>query len=110
LQFLYVIRNFSHSNSHSLCFLGPGISDLLQRQTDQYEGSTRPKACLNWVLLDEQFKIVNASTGFEQVGADDQLKIFLKTGLPISQNGYLYVYTSNESSVDSLSRLRRDVL
>ena len=32
--------------------LGPGISDLLQRQTDQYTGSTRPKAFLNWVLLD----------------------------------------------------------
>jgi RHS repeat-associated protein len=80
--------------------LGPGITDLLQRQTDQYTGSTRPKAFLNWVLLDEQFKIVNTSTGFEQVGDEDQLKLFLKTGLPISQNGYLYVYTSNESPVD----------
>jgi RHS repeat-associated protein len=80
--------------------LGPGISDLLQRQTDQYVGSNRPKAFLNWILLDEQFKIVNSSSGFEQVGPDDQLKIFLKTGLPISQNGYLYVYTSNESPVD----------
>jgi RHS repeat-associated protein len=80
--------------------LGPGISDLLQRQTDQYAGSTRPKAYLNWVLLDEQFKIVNSSTGFEQVGADTEFKTFVKTGLPISQNGYLYVYTSNESPVD----------
>jgi RHS repeat-associated protein len=80
--------------------LGPGISDLLQRQTDQYTGSTRPKAFLNWVLLDEQFKIVNTSTGFEPVGADGEFKTFVKTGLPISQNGYLYVYTSNESPVD----------
>jgi RHS repeat-associated protein len=80
--------------------LGPGISDLLQRQTDQSTGSTRPKAFLNWVLLDEQFKIVNTSTGFEPVGADGEFKTFVKTGLPISQNGYLYVYTSNESPVD----------
>ncbi len=80
--------------------LGPGISDLLQRQTDQYTGSTRPKAFLNWVLLDEQFKIVKTSTGFEPVGADGEFKTFVKTGLPISQNGYLYVYTSNESPVD----------
>ncbi|MFN9666430.1 MAG: hypothetical protein ACK57C_07520, partial [Bacteroidota bacterium] len=80
--------------------LGPGIADLLQRQTDQYAGSTRPKAYLNWVLLDEQFKIVNSSSGFEQVGADGEFKTFVKTGLPISQNGYLYVYTSNESPVD----------
>jgi RHS repeat-associated protein len=80
--------------------LGPGISDLLQRQTDQSTGSTRPKAFLNWVLLDEQFKIVNTSTGFEPVGSDGEFKSFVKTGLPISQNGYLYVYTSNESPVD----------
>ncbi|MCA6483492.1 MAG: hypothetical protein IM540_10570 [Chitinophagaceae bacterium] len=80
--------------------LGPGIADLLQRQTDQHAGSTRPKAYLNWVLLDEQFKIVNSSSGFEQVGGDDQLTAIVKTGLPISQNGYLYVYTSNESPVD----------
>ena len=63
-------------------------------------GSTRPKAYLNWVLLDEQFKIVSSSTGFEQVGADTEFKTFVKTGLPITQNGYLYVYTSNESPVD----------
>jgi RHS repeat-associated protein len=52
------------------------------------------------VLLDEQFKIVNTSTGFEPVGSDGEFKTFVKTGLPISQNGYLYLYTSNESPVD----------
>jgi hypothetical protein len=40
------------------------------------------------------------STGFEQVGSDTEFKTFVKTGLPITQNGYLYVYTSNESPVD----------
>ena len=93
---------FGLQQGQSSSVLGPGITDLLQRQTDQSTGSTRPKAFLNWVLLDEQFKIVNSSSGFEQVGDEDQLKLFLKTGLPISQNGYLYVYTSNESPVDSL--------
>jgi RHS repeat-associated protein len=52
------------------------------------------------VLLDEQFKIVNTSTGFETVGSDGEFKTFVKTGLPISQNGYLYVFSSNESPVD----------
>jgi RHS repeat-associated protein len=91
---------FGLQQGQSSSVLGPGITDLLQRQTDQYLGSTRPKAFLNWVLLDEQFKIVNTSTGFEPVGTDGEFKTFVKTGLPISQNGYLYVYTSNESPVD----------
>ncbi|MCA6492120.1 MAG: hypothetical protein IM572_05550 [Chitinophagaceae bacterium] len=91
---------FGLQQGQSSSVLGPGITDLLQRQTDQSTGSTRPKAFLNWVLLDEQFKIVNTSTGFEPVGSDVEFKTFVKTGLPISQNGYLYVYTSNESPVD----------
>jgi hypothetical protein len=93
---------FGLQQGQSSGVLSPGIRDLLQRQTDQSTGSTRPKAFLNWVLLDEQFKIVNTSTGFEPVGSDGEFKTFVKNGLPISQNGYLYVYTSNESPVDSL--------
>jgi hypothetical protein len=30
----------------------------------------RPKAFLNWVLFDEQFKYVSSSSGFEQVPAE----------------------------------------
>jgi hypothetical protein len=36
--------------------------------------TTKPKAFLNWVLLDEQFKYVSSSSGFDQVGADQEFR------------------------------------
>lgn len=59
--------------------------------------TTKPKAFVNWVLYDEQFQYVGSSSGFEQVGADNALTNHVKSELPISKNGYLYVYVSNET-------------
>lgn len=61
-------------------------------------GTTKPKAYLNWVLLDEQFKLVSANSSAEQVGDDLEFKVHVKNNLPVSKSGYLYVYVSNESS------------
>ena len=60
-------------------------------------GSTKPKAYINWVLLDEQFKFVQSSSGAEQVGNDNTLTIHTKTNLALGRNGYLYVFVSNET-------------
>ena len=60
--------------------------------------STKPKAYLNWVLLDEQFKYVTNGSGAEQVGNDNTLTIHTKTDLPVTKSGYLYVFVSNETS------------
>ncbi|MBX3241946.1 MAG: hypothetical protein KIT80_13240 [Chitinophagaceae bacterium] len=57
----------------------------------------KPKAYLNWILLDEQFKYVSTGSNFEQVGTDNVLKVHTKQDLPITKNGYLYVYVSNET-------------
>jgi len=59
--------------------------------------STRPHAFLNWVLFDEQFNYVSESSGFEQVGGDQEFKKHVRLNLPVTKNGYLYIYLSNET-------------
>ena len=58
---------------------------------------TKPKAYLNWVVFDEQFNYVSSSSGFQQVGNDNTLTTLGSNGLPITNNGYLYIYVSNET-------------
>jgi RHS repeat-associated protein len=58
---------------------------------------TKPHAFLNWILLDNQFNYVAASSGFLQVGSDQQLDQMVEPNLPITSSGYLYIYTSNET-------------
>ncbi len=65
--------------------------------TQPAPGSTKPKAYLNWVLLDEQFKFVQSSSGAEQVDGDQVFKVHTKTDMPIAKSGYLYVFVSNET-------------
>jgi RHS repeat-associated protein len=62
--------------------------------------ATKPKAYVQWVLFDEQFKHVASSSGFEQVGADASTTVVphIRNGLPVDKSGYLYVYVSNETT------------
>jgi RHS repeat-associated protein len=66
----------------------------------------RPKAFLNWILLDEQFKYV--SGGAEPVRAEadynngaipnNNVYPHVQQDLPIGKNGFLYIFVSNEST------------
>ncbi len=59
----------------------------------------KPKAYLNWILLDDQFKGVNTypQSGAIVVGSADVLNTLAYTGIPITKNGYLYIWVSNET-------------
>ena len=79
------------------------LSQLIGNQPDQ--SSNKPKAAINWIILDEQFKWVGG--GFDMVGAavnpDGTFKLHDNSTIPtinIPKNGYIYVYCSNESQYD----------
>src|ERR1017187_4060301 len=63
--------------------------------------SGKPKAYLNWILLDDQFNYVSS---YPQSGAIPVSNFAAGTlgtpgytGIPITKSGYLYIYVSNES-------------
>ncbi len=65
------------------------------------ESGTVPKAYINWILFDENFKQV--SGGFSRVGSAGVVKDHYgdpsMQNIAVTKNGYIYVYVSNESPV-----------
>lgn len=60
----------------------------------------KPKAYLNWILLDDQLKYVSSypQSGAIGVGAAGTINPPLAhTGIPITKSGYLYIWVSNET-------------
>ncbi|SHN46177.1 DUF6443 domain-containing protein [Chitinophaga sp. CF418] len=61
----------------------------------------RPKAYLNFVLFDDDFKLVEDNSGVRQVKANpDELQELGVEKMAVEKSGFLYVYTSNESQQD----------
>ncbi|WP_158085330.1 RHS repeat-associated core domain-containing protein [Niastella vici] len=99
------------ANTGSSPLIGPINSFLNSRDTSN---ATKPRAYLNWILLDEQFTYVNSfpQSGAIPVGSADVLTTLAQSGIPITKNGYLYVYVSNETGnrdvyFDNLSVVHR---
>lgn len=69
------------------------------------QNTDRPKASINWIVFDEQFKWV--SGGFDMVetaintnGTFKNHNLSTIPTISIPKNGYIYVYCSNESQYD----------
>ncbi len=67
-------------------------------QSNDTTTTSRPKAYLNWILLDNQFKYVSSypQSGAAPVGSPDVLNP-LANAAKITKSGYLYVWVSNET-------------
>jgi hypothetical protein len=74
--------------------LSPNVTSFLNSQVP---GTGKPKAYINWILFDEQFKYVSSSSSYETVGASNIYTSHIRTNLPVNNNGYLYIYVSNET-------------
>lgn len=81
-----------------------GIEQFLESQNNY---SPDESAYLNWILLDEeQFNLVNGSSGFtsllKQHEGNCNPKLLLQTnngdGISIIKNGFLYIYLSNTNN------------
>ncbi len=91
-----VIQN-SHNNGYAVQYsteLNSSVSSFLNSQT---YNSSRPKAFVNWIVMDERFNYVSSNSGFEQIGAMQAYSTHTRTNMPVDKSGYLYIYLSNET-------------
>ncbi|HVY74704.1 MAG TPA: DUF6443 domain-containing protein [Puia sp.] len=67
--------------------------------TNDPNTSGKPKAYLNWILLDEQLKYVSSypQSGAVVAGSAGTINTLSYTGIPITKSGYLYIWVSNET-------------
>jgi len=81
------------------------LAPMLNGTPNQTSNTTyAPKAAINWILFDDQFRPVSGGIGTDLVNSTpDVVKThtLLITGIPpMAQNGYIYIYCSNESNID----------
>lgn len=78
-----------------------GITTLLTNETTDNNNNTNvPKAYINYLFFDNQFRCVGS--GFSKIGSNSVVKdhhVDLQN-IVVPRNGYVYIYCSNESPVD----------
>ncbi|WP_315822492.1 RHS repeat-associated core domain-containing protein [Paraflavitalea speifideaquila] len=77
--------------------LASAVTNFQNVNQPSQAGNSKPKAYLNWILLDEQLKYVEASSGALPVSDPNAVKPIGNATIPMTQNGFLYIYVSNET-------------
>jgi RHS repeat-associated protein len=83
--------------------LSTALNAFLAVQSADYS-STKPKAFLNWMVVDEEFNAVSSPNhlGAVQIplisGSMQKQQLIGPTKMVVRRNGWLYVYVSNEST------------
>ncbi|WP_165813751.1 RHS repeat-associated core domain-containing protein [Terrimonas sp.] len=76
-----------------------GIGSLFADQLGEVpNSSSKPRAFINYIFFDEQFKSVGY--GFDAVGDNGAVKPHQVQNKTAPKNGYVYIYVSNQSQVD----------
>jgi RHS repeat-associated protein len=97
--------NGTHGGSIPVSDINAGNSSVINDflSNSQTYDNGRPKAFLNWIIVDEEFKKVNSSfhMGATQVmqGSEAQL-LTGPVNMTVRRSGWLYVFLSNESNQD----------
>ena len=81
----------------------PGINSMITLQNTQSNNApTKPRAFINVVFFDEQFKTYEAGFSISMVGSNSVVKDHYSElqNLIAIKSGYVYIYCSNESPVN----------
>jgi RHS repeat-associated protein len=86
------------SGLNGIAGINSAVGTILGHQDrDDNGGSTNPRAYVNWILFDDNFKMIKGY--FERVNENGGILGHALTNIEVTNNGYLYVYVSNESPV-----------
>ena len=82
-------------------FVNNEYQRLKEKDPGKDPAGNRPKAYLNFVLFDDQLKMVDENSGVRQVQAQpDEVQVLGQDRMVVQKSGFLYVYTSNETPQD----------
>ncbi|MBS0030285.1 DUF6443 domain-containing protein [Chitinophaga sp. 22321] len=87
------------TNLNSVSATTVPLNTMLGSTPNQPNPTVAPKAAVNWILFDNQFRPVSNGTDLVS-NLPDVVKRHSNLSQPMSKSGYLYIYCSNESNLD----------